>query len=153
MVTTTDVESKRIERMTDTQVKQEIMQVIQRMFGVWQEPTHILIPRWHQHPLFRGSYSNWPIGALQKHHLNMRAPLKNTLWFAGEAMSADYYGFLHGAWFEGKYVANMIARCLSNHACPQTEMYKYVTGCDDLKPPTPLSFLLQQPSSSSSTSY
>lgn len=135
------MESRRIERMTDTQVKQEIMQVIQQMFGVYQEPTDILIPRWHQHPLFRGSYSNWPIGALKKHHLNMRAPLKNTLWFAGEAMSADFYGFLHGAWFEGKYVANIIVRCLSNPSCPQTEMYKYVTGCDERKRPV---FLRQQ---------
>ncbi|KAG2229309.1 hypothetical protein BDF21DRAFT_466980 [Thamnidium elegans] len=141
MVTTTDMESRRIERMTDTQVKQEIMQVIQRMFGVYQEPTDILIPRWHQHPLFRGSYSNWPIGALKKHHLNMRAPLKNTLWFAGEAMSADFYGFLHGAWFEGEYVANIIVRCLSNSSCPRTEMYKYVTGCDERKTPK---FLHQQ---------
>lgn len=133
MVTTTDMESQRIERMTNTQVKKEIMHVLHNMFGKnIDEPTDILIPRWHQHPLFRGSYSNWPIGALKKHHLNMRAPLKSTLWFAGEAMSADYYGFLHGAWFEGKSVANTIVACLSNRTnCHRPESYQYVTGCDE----------------------
>ncbi|KAI7894864.1 uncharacterized protein EV154DRAFT_497249 [Mucor mucedo] len=132
MVTTTDMESQRIERMTNTQVLKEIMHVLHNMFGKVEEPTDILIPRWHQHPLFRGSYSNWPIGALKKHHLNMRAPLKNTLWFAGEAMSADYYGFLHGAWFEGKSVATTIVACLANISyCHRPESYQYVTGCDE----------------------
>ncbi|CAO3624193.1 unnamed protein product [Mucor hiemalis] len=131
MVTTTDKESHRIERMTNSQVKGEIMQVLKRMFGKdVEEPVEILFPRWHENPLFRGSYSNWPIGALLKHHLNMRAPLDNRLWFAGEAMSADYYGFLHGAWFEGKSVAKSVLKCLHTH-CPQVEHYEYVTGCDE----------------------
>lgn len=131
MVTTTDKESQRIERMTNSQVQQEIMQILHRMFPtkVIDPPTEILIPRWHQHPLFRGSYSNWPIGALEKHHLNMRAPLKNRLWFAGEATSADHYGFLHGAWIEGKSVANSISRCIQQ-TCPYYEQHTYVTGCD-----------------------
>lgn len=136
MVTTTDIESQRIERMTDTQVKAEIIQVLHNMFPNIVIPPiqEILIPRWHSHHLFKGSYSNWPIGALKKHHMNMRAPLKKRLWFAGEAMSADYYGFLHGAWLEGKSVAEAISKCvLSNGVnCTTTDRYKYVTGCDAL---------------------
>lgn len=134
MVTTTDKESHRIESMSDTQVKQEIMQVLQRMFPGIEPPTGILIPRWHQHPLFRGSYSNWPIGALKKHHANMRAPLHNRLWFAGEAMSAEYYGFLHGAWFEGNSVAESISQCISDNKCPIYERHEYVSGCDQDRP-------------------
>jgi polyamine oxidase len=130
MVTVTDLESQRIERMSATEVKKEIVKVLFNMFGVSEEPIEILIPRWHQHPLFRGSYSNWPIGALQKHHMNMRAPLGN-LWFAGEAMSADYYGFLHGAWLEGHAVANSIYQCFNGN-CSTSKNYKYVTGCDNL---------------------
>jgi polyamine oxidase len=131
MVTTTDKESQRIESMPESQVLKEIMQVLGRMFPSQhiEAPTDILIPRWHQHPLFRGSYSNWPIGALKKHHHNMRAPLNNRLWFAGEAMSAEHYGFLHGAWFEGNSVADSISRCIFD-SCPYYEKHKYVTGCD-----------------------
>lgn len=130
MVTVTDVESRRIESMTNNQVKKEIMQVFKDMFGNVQEPIEILFPRWYKHPLFRGSYSNWPIGASNKHHMNMRAPLNNKLWFAGEAMSADYYGFLHGAWLEGKSVAKSILQCITSQ-CPSTLNYEYVTGCDE----------------------
>lgn len=131
MVTTTDRESQRIELLTNNQVEQEIMQILRCMFPDKniEPPTEILFPRWHQHPLFRGSYSNWPIGALKKHHLNMRAPLNNRLWFAGEATSADYYGFLHGAWLEGKSVATSISRCIKK-ICPYYERHTYVTGCD-----------------------
>jgi polyamine oxidase len=148
MVTTTDTESQRIERMTDSQVKQEVQQVINRMFGAKALPVQeILIPRWHHHPLFRGSYSNWPIGALKKHHMNMRAPLKQRLWFAGEAMSADYYGFLHGAWLEGKSVAVSIGKCLTNgENCvdKSRERYKYVTGCDSVDEKPKFLFRQQQ---------
>ncbi|RCI01975.1 hypothetical protein CU098_000804, partial [Rhizopus stolonifer] len=132
MVTITDKESQRIERMTNAQVQEEIMQVLQRMFPSLkiEPPIQILFPRWYQNPLFRGSYSNWPIGASQKHHLNMRAPLKNRLWFAGEAMSADYYGFLHGAWLEGESVVHSILTCMRTEKCPVYEYHEYVTGCD-----------------------
>ncbi|OBZ84748.1 Polyamine oxidase [Choanephora cucurbitarum] len=132
MVTTTDKASQRIERMADTQVQKEIMAVLQRMFPSTpiEAPTDILIPRWHQNPLFHGSYSNWPIGASKKHHLNMRAPLYNRLWFAGEAMSADYYGYLHGAWLEGQSVAESILECLTKNQCPVYEQHEYVTGCE-----------------------
>ena len=130
MVTTTDNESKRIESMTTQQVQAEIMQVLRNMFGKdVQEPIDIVFPKWLENPLFRGSYSNWPIGASQKHHMNMRASL-GRLWFAGEAMSADYYGYLHGAWLEGKAIGKSIYRCLADK-CPPIEYYKYVTGCDE----------------------
>jgi polyamine oxidase len=129
MVTTTHIESQRIERMSNHQVKAEIQEVLDTMFSNSEPIQDILIPRWHQNPLFRGSYSNWPIGASREHHANMRAPLENRLWFAGEAMSADYYGFLHGAWLEGQSVAHDVLQCLEG-TCPDHAKYEYVTGCD-----------------------
>jgi polyamine oxidase len=78
MVTTTHIESQRIERMSNHQVKAEIQEVLDTMFSNSEPIQDILIPRWHQHPLFRGSYSNWPIGASREHHANMRAPLENS---------------------------------------------------------------------------
>jgi polyamine oxidase len=48
---------------------------------------------------------------LEKHQ-NLRANV-DRLWFAGEAMSAEYYGFLHGAWFEGQNVGMRIASLLN----------------------------------------
>ncbi|KAI8377544.1 uncharacterized protein BYT42DRAFT_570659 [Radiomyces spectabilis] len=138
MVTTTYKQSERIERMNDDLVQREIMQVLRRMFPEIDlpDPTAILIPRWHSNPLFRGSYSNWPIGVLADHHQNMRAPLagphshdRPRLWFAGEAMSAEYYGFLHGAWIDGDNTAKSIVKCIQG-ACPAYQMNEYVTGCE-----------------------
>ena len=44
-------------------------------------------------------------------HQNLRANVSR-LFFAGEATSAEYYGFLHGAYFEGQAVGRQIAGCV-----------------------------------------
>ncbi|KAF7727715.1 hypothetical protein EC973_007272 [Apophysomyces ossiformis] len=133
MVTTTYKDSERIEHMTDSDIQREIVQVLRNMFGQdIPEPSAILVPRWHSNPLFRGSYSNWPIGAFEKHHQNLRAPLGEVprLWFAGEATSEQQYGFLHGAWLEGISVAEKVAGCII-HKCSVPSFDEYVTGCED----------------------
>ncbi|KAL0095383.1 amine oxidase [Phycomyces blakesleeanus] len=141
MVTTTFKESERIEKLDPEQVEQEIVEVLKRMFPSANitKPTEILIPRWHTNPLFRGSYSNWPLGVSTQHHDNMRAPLRGfngsnasppRLWFSGEAMSADFYGYLHGAWFEGRDTAGSILRCMRSK-CPVYPATEIVKGCSD----------------------
>lgn len=147
MVTTTFKESEKMETKSDDQVKQEIHQALQHMFPDRDVPfpIDILIPRWRQHPLFRGSYSNWPIGMSLQHHENMRAPLPAPstssadptslprLWFAGEATSQKHFGYLHGAWLNGQEVASTIANCLLGPTCHHHFHYHpYVTGCGDL---------------------
>ncbi|KAI8343757.1 hypothetical protein BC941DRAFT_343285 [Chlamydoabsidia padenii] len=137
MVTTTFKESEQVEFKADEQVKREIHRVLQQMFPQYKVPfpSDILIPRWRQHHLFHGSYSNWPIGMSLQHHENMRAPLPLAtprLWFAGEAMSQKYYGYLHGAWLNGKEVAEIVGDCMGQYKCHQPYPYHpIVTGCDD----------------------
>jgi polyamine oxidase len=140
MVTTTYKESEKVEIKTDQQVKEEIHRVLQQMFPHIQVPypTDILIPRWRQNPLFHGSYSNWPIGMSLQHHENMRAPLPlhptqhPRLWFAGEAMSQKYYGYLHGAWLNGQEVGRIVGNCLTQSKCHHPYLYHpIVTGCSN----------------------
>lgn len=59
-----------------------------------------------------GSYSSWPVGTTPQTHQNLRANV-GRLWFAGEANSAESYGFLHGAWFEGREVGARVAGVLN----------------------------------------
>ncbi|CEG76118.1 hypothetical protein RMATCC62417_11056 [Rhizopus microsporus] len=126
--TVTQDMSYEIERMTDEEVKQAALKVLRRMYGDHvPEPTDILFPRWHSNPLFRGSYSNWPIGELSQHHINMRAPLHNRLFFAGEALSAKYYGFLQGAWFTGIEAAESISQCMKSK-CPIAHYFPEITN-------------------------
>lgn len=123
MVTVTQDYSYRVESMTDDQVKKELMGVLRKMYGDdIPEPTDMVFPRWHSNPLFRGSYSNWPIGELDQHHENMKAPLHNRVFFAGEATSKRYYGFLQGAWITGAETAQKVTQCIK-HKCPVSTYY------------------------------
>jgi len=63
LVTVTDEESRRIELQSDEETLVEIMVVLRTMFGNnVPDATSIYVPRWNADRLFKGSYSNWPIG-------------------------------------------------------------------------------------------
>ena len=104
------------------------------------EPTDFFFPRWYTSPLFRGSYSNIPAAFVPAHQQNLRATVEERLWFAGEATSEAFFGrsffcfvrlelisdriahdelsgFLHGAYFEGRDVANTIVNCVESGGC------------------------------------
>ncbi|OTB00143.1 hypothetical protein M426DRAFT_66501 [Hypoxylon sp. CI-4A] len=112
-VTVVDGQSYRVEQQSDEQTQAEVMEVIRKMFPEKDVPDPIafMYPRWSTEEWAYGSYSNWPVGMTLEKHQNLRANL-NRLWFAGEATSADYFGFLHGAWFEGRDVGSRIAGLL-----------------------------------------
>ncbi|KAH9177175.1 amine oxidase [Lactarius sanguifluus] len=110
--------SKRIEAMTDAQVQTEVMQVLRTMFPkvAIPEPTAFFFPRWFSDPLYRGSYSTWPASFIPQHLINLGVSL-GRLWFAGEATSEKYFGFLHGAYFEGEAAASQIVQCIKGQRC------------------------------------
>ena len=82
--------------MSDAEVQAEVMDVLRDMFPntTIPDPTAFYFPRWHNNPLFRGSYSNWPASFFSEHHDNVRANVNERLWFAGEATSRKYFGTL-----------------------------------------------------------
>ncbi|THC91472.1 hypothetical protein EYZ11_009055 [Aspergillus tanneri] len=102
----------RVERQSTLQTKSEILSVLRRMFPHKRvpDPLAFTYPRWTKEPWTYGSYSNWPAGTTLEMHQNLRANV-HRLWFAGEATSAPYFGFLHGAWFEGREAGEQVA-CL-----------------------------------------
>ncbi|KAI9497881.1 hypothetical protein BDB00DRAFT_969480 [Zychaea mexicana] len=125
-VTVTQDYSYQVDSMADEEVKAEAMKVLRSMYGSdIPEATDILVPRWHSNPLYRGSYSNWPIGELDQHHVNMKAPVQNRLFFAGEAMSKSFYGFLQGAWYSGAETASQILQCIDS-GCVEIEYYPLI---------------------------
>ncbi|KAK2755035.1 hypothetical protein FQN54_006563 [Arachnomyces sp. PD_36] len=103
----------RVERQSNEQTQKEIMEVLSQMFPeiTVPEPTSIMYPRWSTEPWSYGSYSNWPPATTLEMHENLRANV-DRVWFAGEATSAQYFGFLHGAWFEGRDAGERIAELL-----------------------------------------
>jgi len=134
-VTDTDFESYRVEATDPSVIQAEIMEVLAQMFPHKKipQPTAFYYPLWHTNPLYYGSYSNWPIGELDQHHHNMRAPLANNhLFFTGEAMSADYFGFLQGAWIDGNETGANVARCINNN-CVSYPFYKDIVTCPEVQ--------------------
>ncbi|KAL8834954.1 MAG: hypothetical protein Q9170_003531 [Blastenia crenularia] len=109
-VTVVQTQSYVVEAQDDETTKAEVLDVLRDMFGAENvpEPIAFLYPRWSLEPWAYGSYSNWPPGTTLEMHQNLRANVGN-LYFAGEATSAEYFGFLHGAWFEGQAVGNALA--------------------------------------------
>lgn len=119
-VTVTGDFSERIEALPDSQVQTEVLGILELMFPnvTIPEPLDFFFPRWHSNPLFRGSYSNMPASYVQAHQDNLRATVDERLWFAGEASSVKYYGFLHGAYFEGQDAGTQLANCVTYGGCP-----------------------------------
>ncbi len=124
--------SYKVEAQDDEVTKEEILAVLRRMFGAENVPMPIafMYPRWSTEPWAYGSYSNWPPGTSLESHENLRANV-GRLFFAGEATSAQYYGFLHGAYFEGLEAGTEVAKCLlegGTGECGTYESYKVLRG-------------------------
>ncbi|KAL1964883.1 hypothetical protein VTN77DRAFT_6236 [Rasamsonia byssochlamydoides] len=120
-VTVVHDESYRVEQQNDDVTKHEVLAVLRDMFGADQvpEPITFMYPRWSLEPWAYGSYSNWPQGVTLEMHQNLRANV-GRLYFAGEATSTEYYGFLQGAWFEGQLVGTEIASCIKGNCTGET---------------------------------
>jgi polyamine oxidase len=132
MVTAIDKFARRNEMLSDEQIKKEVYAILQEMYGQNIPPIRdIAVPRWTIDPLYRGSYSNWPLGAVDEHHLNLGKPvgaMKSWIHFTGEALSAEAFGYVQGAWDEAHKTANTIAQCLSSK-CPMVEIYESIKVC------------------------
>ncbi|KAI8916580.1 hypothetical protein DFJ77DRAFT_499844 [Powellomyces hirtus] len=124
-VTVTDLEAKRIEQQSDEATLDEIMVVLRKTYGPnTPRATHIHVPRWHSDPLFRGTFTNWPIGQVRQEFENLRAPVGN-LWFTGEHTSLKYFGYVHGAWLAGLDIGGSVAQCIKGK-CPSMPIHTTV---------------------------
>ncbi|KAL8759028.1 MAG: hypothetical protein Q9199_001050 [Rusavskia elegans] len=123
-VTVVQSQSYVVESQDDQITKDQVLAVLRNMFGAKNvpEPIAFMYPRWSLEPWAYGSYSNWPPGTSLEMHQNLRANV-DRLYFAGEATSAQYFGFLHGAWVEGKNVGEKIAGLIKGTI--QTEEVHY----------------------------
>ena len=115
IATLTGEEAHRVERQTDEETKAEAMAVLRIMFESDDIPecTDIFVPRWLDNPLFRGSYSNWPIGVTLEDHIQMSTP-NARLFISGEATHPSLPGFIHGALEEGRQTARVVKACMDD---------------------------------------
>ena len=133
-VTVVTEQSYIVDHQDDETTKQQILVTLRQMFGEDKvaDPLAFFYPRWSTTPWAYGSYSNWPPGLTLEGHQNLRA---NTgrIWYAGEATSAEFYGYLHGAYFEGQSAGAAVAACLKSGstACDGETHYDVLNGTTD----------------------
>ncbi|RHZ63441.1 uncharacterized protein CDV56_107482 [Aspergillus thermomutatus] len=112
VATVVNDQSYRVEAQSNEETQKEVMAVLRSMYGNdIPDPSHLWYKRWTQTPWAFGSYSNWPPATSLQAHQNLRANVGN-LFFAGEATSQEFFGYLQGAYFEGKHTGEFIASCL-----------------------------------------
>ncbi|KIJ18181.1 hypothetical protein PAXINDRAFT_167435 [Paxillus involutus ATCC 200175] len=113
-VTVTGDWSLYVEQLSTEELQAEVMEVLRAMYPdiTVPDPVDIHMPTWASDQLYRGSYSNWGPSFVEAHSDNLRATIDNRLWFAGEATSLKYFGFLQGAYLEGQSVGSSIAACV-----------------------------------------
>jgi polyamine oxidase len=121
MVTVTDEEARRIEQQPDSETLDEIMIVLRNMFPGKDVPTadSIYVPKWFSDPLFRGSFSNWPIGVDDLVFKRLQAPIQS-VYFTGEHTSPEYNGYVHGAYLTGISTADALWNCKYRGKCAPT---------------------------------
>ncbi|KAI3865181.1 hypothetical protein MKX03_005821 [Papaver bracteatum] len=117
LLTVTDDESRRIEQQSDSQTKEEIMDVLRNMFGKnIPDATDILVPKWWSNRFYKGTFSNWPIGVSHYEYDQIRAPV-GRVYLTGEHTSENYNGYVHGAYLAGIDSANILINCAKNKMC------------------------------------
>ncbi|KIK97836.1 hypothetical protein PAXRUDRAFT_135456 [Paxillus rubicundulus Ve08.2h10] len=113
-VTVTGDWSLYVEQLSTKEIQAEVMEVLRAMYPntTIPDPVDIHVPTWASNSLYRGSYSNWGPSFVPAHSDNLRATVDDRLWFAGEATSLKYFGFLQGAYLEGQSVGTSLAACI-----------------------------------------
>ena len=101
-------ESLRVQSLSESELKSELMAKLGRAFPQHSvpEPKAIYSPKWDHDPLFRGAFSVVEATDTVDADSDLRAPIlqdgHGAIHFAGEAMHAFYKGYLSTAYLSGQ---------------------------------------------------
>ncbi len=105
-----------LETKRDSEVVAEAMKALRTMFGSSApDPIAAQFTRWRSDPYALGSYSFNAVGSSNADREALAKPEGTRLHFAGEALSANYPGTVHGALLSGRRAAKTILESLANH--------------------------------------
>ena len=90
--------------------KEEILDVLQSVYpkALIPEPEDIMITKWKEDPLFRGTSVTYPVGVTDRDYDDLSATI-GRLHFSGSATHKTCGGILQGAYFAGKRSGEEIA--------------------------------------------
>ncbi|GAB2287488.1 Probable polyamine oxidase 4 [Dionaea muscipula] len=93
-----------LEKLSDESVVNFVMLQLKQMLPSATQPIQYLVSRWGTDPDSFGCYSYDVVGKPEDVYERLRAPVGN-LFFAGEAVSMDHQGSVHGAYSAGVIAA------------------------------------------------
>ncbi|KAH7850304.1 hypothetical protein Vadar_030720 [Vaccinium darrowii] len=126
-----------LEKLSDEAAANFVMLQIRKMFPQATEPVQHLVSRWGTDPNSLGCYSYDAVGKPQDLYEKLRLPLGN-LFFAGEAVSLENEGSVHGAYSSGIMAAQNCRRYLFERL-GNFEKIQLISGRDeDLEATVPL---------------
>lgn len=129
------------EKLPEKEATEKVMAALREIYepqGIHvPDPLQVICTRWQSDPFSRGSYSHMPPGCTAKDHTILGDPVKDTLFFAGEATTPYHPSTMHGAFFTGLREAGRITRRFWKLAQAKKMALKSedVDGCAALKPP------------------
>lgn len=98
-----------IEAQPDEVIIDDVMDTIRTMFGPdVPMPIDYKISRWSQEPFTKGAYSYSKFGCKPADFDAFKAPVRETLLFAGEHTDFEFHGTVHGAYLSGLNAARII---------------------------------------------
>lgn len=101
--------SKAIETMQDEELIASFIADLQRVLDTsLPDPTDAWVTRWGADPWALGSYSYPNLEATGYEQSELRQPLANRVYFAGEALSVQNSATVQGAFFDGQRAADSI---------------------------------------------
>ena len=103
-------QSSNIESQTDSENQNTVMEMLKEIFGDVPDPVNFYVPRWGADQNFYGAYSFWPVDFEKEDHEHIRSNVRGRIFFAGEATSENFFGFLQGAICTGLDQAEAIIR-------------------------------------------
>lgn len=106
--------ANRVEEEADPRVVEKLVQVMARFLPPtavqpMPRPTRAVVSRWRSDPFSRGSYSFIRVGGSGEDYDNLAEPIRDTLFFAGEATSRQHPATTGGAFSSGLREAARIA--------------------------------------------
>ena len=103
-------QSSLIESQTDSKNQNTVMEMLREIYQSVSDPINFYVPRWGTDRNFYGAYSFWPVGFTEEDHKHLRSSVSERIFFAGEATSKDFFGFMQGAICTGLDQAEAIIR-------------------------------------------
>lgn len=99
----------------ENSLKDLAMERLRTLFGEdINDPVKVIATKWNADEFSNGVYSFNKVGTTNRHRKDLRKPIENKIFFAGEATSHFHYATMHGAYWSGDDAGREVADILSD---------------------------------------